>query len=420
MGEVAIETRGTTNEDLLVKFRLLELLKDPSTGRGFDVEIFETRIVERNVKFAHSRCRDWCYKNNQHPDFVSPRECERCFNNEIIDGILTVKQSGDKFPIIGGVPRILPKEILQDEMQRKYPDYLAKHRDKFNVQPGMAYSVEQKKKATVDTFGYQWTTFTDNFDYFKYIFLSFTRPFLDEEDFKNKLVLEIGCGSGRPAVTACRLGAEVVGMDISQAVDTAFQKSLEIPFLHVVQADAYAPPFNQAFDIIYSVGVLQHISNPRRALDGMFKVMSQRSPLVLWVYGKRELWYQPVEWLRSVTTRMPLQMLHGLSFLLALWSEAFLLMPYRLLSRVPACNRLADKIPGRIYARFPFKENVVGWFDRLGAPVTHYFNKQEIMEMLSGAGFTDIKIAERREASASWIVEARRNDVKLTSSKAQL
>jgi hypothetical protein len=102
-------------------------------------------------------------------------------------------------------------------------------------------------------------------------------------------------------------------------------------------------------------------------------------------------------------------MLHGLSIVLAIVSEVFLLIPYRILSRISITKKLADKIPGRIYANFPFRENVVGWFDRLGAPVTHYFSAADVRDMLADAGFQQIKVTARPGASASWIAQATRD-----------
>jgi hypothetical protein len=88
---------------------------------------------------------------------------------------------------------------------------------------------------------------------------------------------------------------------------------------------------------------------------------------------------------------------------LAVVSEGLFLTPYRILSKIPATKRIAEKIPGRIYASFPFRENVLGWFDRLGAPITHYFSKEDVQTMFENAGFKEIEIAPRPGASRSWV-----------------
>lgn len=328
---------------------------------------------------------------------------------EVIEGLLRC-DCGKVYPIIGGIPRLLPDGLLAECLHTHHTSFLERHSARYLAPTGPTQTSDRKAR-TMRAFGYQWTTFGDNFDYFRSLFLSFVHPFLRPEDFAGKLVLEVGCGSGRPASVACSLGAQVVAVDLSEAVEAAYQRSQHYPGLHVVQADAYALPFRPSFDLVYSVGVLQHLPDPPQALLSIARVVGPGCPLVLWVYGKREFWYQPIEWLRRVTTRMPFVPLRALSWILAILSEVFLLVPYRVLSRLPLTRKLAERIPGRIYAQFPFRENVLGWFDRLVAPVTHYFSREDVQGMLEGAGFDQIQVVARPGASASWVAQATRTRV---------
>ncbi|WP_180567703.1 class I SAM-dependent methyltransferase [Spartinivicinus marinus] len=388
---------------------MLEFLKEPSTEEEFEVEVFESCQLSRNIEIKHVRCNQWCHKNNTSPLLINKHECNSCYTLEIISGKLTSKQTKVEYPIIKGVPRILPLDILKDTLEKNYSDFLEKFEEKFSFKFNLKIKSENKNKNIINSFSYQWTTFINNYDHFKDIFLSFTKPFLKEEDFKNKIMLEVGCGSGRPAVTACKMGAEVIGMDISRAVDSAYIQSEKIAMLHIVQADAYAPPFKQKFDVVYSVGVLQHIPSPQKALEGIRTTLSEVSPLILWVYGERELWYKPIELFRKISVKLPHKLLHAISILLAILSELFLLIPYRVMSKISALDKISKKVPGRIYARFPFRENVVGWFDRLSAPVTYYFNQEYIHSLLDKTGYSNIEIAARKNASASWVIRATRN-----------
>lgn len=391
-----------------MKYRLLDFLQHPEDGTGFEVEVFESRDLVREINLDNVQCKTQCHRHNVSTANVDIDACKACYNHEVMAGKLIAKKTGAEYPIVAGVPRILPSELLKERLEKKHIDFLRKYGQRFNENSGFTYDIETAKSKTADAFGYQWNTFVDNYDYFREIFLSFTRPFMDADDFKGKVCLEVGCGSGRPAVTACGLGAEVIGMDISEAVESAYIQTENAPFFHVVQADAYSPPFAQKFDIVYSVGVLQHIPSPKKALQGIQITLSPQSDLILWVYGKRELWYQPIEWSRAITRRIPLRLLHVISIGLALLSEFMLLIPYRILSKIPSTKSMAEKIPGRIYAKYPFKENVVGWFDRLVAPVTYYFEKDEILSLLDETGFDQVKIHARKDASASWVIQARK------------
>jgi SAM-dependent methyltransferase len=301
---------------------------------------------------------------------------------------------------------MLKSQLLTESLVSYHQDFIDHYGDRFGDLAKIKKSEERKKLATLHLFGYQWTTFVENFSYFKEIFLGFVRPFLAPEDFRGKLVLEVGCGSGRPASVAASFGAEVVGIDLSEAVQTAYSLSKHYPLLHVVQGDAYALPFKPCFDFVYSVGVIQHVPDPPAVLMSISRVVAPGRRLIIWVYGVREIWYQPIDWLRKLTVKLPFTMLRVLSYLLAVLTEITLLMPYRILSRIPVLEKVAKKIPGRIYANFPFRENVVGWFDRLGAPVTYYFSREDVEDMLNKADFECIEVVARPDASASWVASA--------------
>lgn len=327
---------------------------------------------------------------------------------EVTEGVLSCPNR-HVFPLIGGIPRLLSDSLLRESLGERYAFFLQRlARDPVAK---TAAAEHGKRLATTRAFGYQWTTFTENYHYFRSIFESFVRPYLQPESFRGKRVLEVGCGSGRPATVAAGFGAEVVAVDLSIAVEAAYAMSLKIDGLHVVQGDAYKLPVKPMFDFVYSVGVLQHILDPRAALLGMARVLLPGQHLVLWVYGVREVWYQPIEWLRKLTTRLPFRVVRGLSHVLALLSEIFLLVPYRILKSIPATANFAESIPGRIYARLPYGENVLGWFDRLVAPVTYYFSEADLRRLLAAAGFVEVQLYARPDASASWVVDCVRAQV---------
>lgn len=393
-----------------MKHRLLDILCCPNCGASFELNVFksERRDVSIPVK-STARCKTKCALSEVVSSQIDPQDCVECYRTEVNEGRLKCEGCGNTYPIIGGVPRILPPSLLDEILRGYHAEFLERYGNEFADLANRQVGADGRKLKTLHAFSYQWTTFVENFNYFKGLFLSFVKPFLGPEDFRDRVVLEIGCGSGRPASVASSFGAEVIATDLSEAVQTAQSLTNYYPMLHVVQSDVYSPPFRPCFDFVYSVGVIQHLPDPGLALCNISKVVAPGRRLIIWVYGVREFWYRPINWLRAITVKMPFRMLHGLSIALAIVSEVFLLIPYRILSRIPITKKLADKIPGRIYANFPFRENIVGWFDRLGAPVTHYFSAADVQDMLANAGFRHIKVTARPGASASWIAQATRD-----------
>jgi glycosyltransferase involved in cell wall biosynthesis/SAM-dependent methyltransferase len=104
-------------------------------------------------------------------------------------------------------------------------------------------------------------------------------------ELQGKLVLDVGCGAGRFLDVASRWGANVIGIDLSFAVE-ASQKNLgHRPNVSVVQADVFRLPFREAtFDAIFSLGVLHHSRDTRQAFLQLPKLLKEGGDLAVWLY----------------------------------------------------------------------------------------------------------------------------------------
>src|SRR5262245_41864469 len=73
---------------------------------------------------------------------------------------------------------------------------------------------------------------------------------LGPDDVRGRVVLDAGVGAGRYAEVMARWGAEVVGVDLTRAVDAAAQNLRGRSGVHLVQADLFALPFrDETFDL---------------------------------------------------------------------------------------------------------------------------------------------------------------------------
>jgi uncharacterized protein YbaR (Trm112 family) len=137
---------------------------------------------------------------------------------EILEGLLSCRKCDREYKIVSGVPRFAD---------------LSK--------------IEQDKLETAENFGWQWTHFTQADAKYNEQFLGWLQP-VKPVFFQGKIVLEGGCGKGRHTSLAANWGAkEVVGIDLSAAVESAFQATRRLPNAHIVQADIYKLPFKKAF-----------------------------------------------------------------------------------------------------------------------------------------------------------------------------
>ncbi len=112
--------------------------------------------------------------------------------------------------------------------------------------------------------------------------------------YRGKRVLEIGSGSGIDSAEFGRNGAEVVGLDFTKTGASSTRDTLNEAGLssNVVRAMAQSLPFREdAFDCVYSFGVLHHIPDVRRPMQEIKRVLSSGGDFICMLYNKNSLLY---------------------------------------------------------------------------------------------------------------------------------
>ncbi len=116
-------------------------------------------------------------------------------------------------------------------------------------------------------------------------------------DLAGKLVLDAGCGGGRYARLVGSHGARVIAADLSSAVVKAALLCESLPDVLVLQADLLNLPLAEGvFDLVYSIGVLHHTPDPRRAFGEIARRVKLGGRLAVWLYRRNT---PPQEWLNS-------------------------------------------------------------------------------------------------------------------------
>jgi SAM-dependent methyltransferase len=133
------------------------------------------------------------------------------------------------------------------------------------------------------------------------------------EEIQGKLVLDVGCGTGRFAEVASRWGARVVGIDLSSAAEVAAHNLADRKSVTIFQADVFAPPFAlESFDFIYSIGVLHHTPNCEQAFKVLPSFLKPGGTIAIWLYSGYHNWYRFSDLYRKFTHRLPARWLHTL------------------------------------------------------------------------------------------------------------
>jgi ubiquinone/menaquinone biosynthesis C-methylase UbiE len=131
-------------------------------------------------------------------------------------------------------------------------------------------------------------------------------------DFTGKKVLDVGSGNGYVLAKYAAEGAEVFGIDITEAGIDLCRKRFENLGLqgNFQVADAQDIPFpDNTFDCVCSMGVLHHVPNTQKALDEIYRVLKPGGRLIVMFYHRNSAKYQFTYRVRSWVTGKCMQQL---------------------------------------------------------------------------------------------------------------
>jgi len=340
---------------------------------------------------------------------------------EVSEGVLLAEQRGLWYPVTRGIPRLLSPELFD----RK--GFVAEHRGRLQRLgiPVAAERVEddltEVKQRTSESFGFEWKEYRrfgwDDpvFDLERERRVFLRKTVSTEEDWAGRLVLDAGCGNGRYSYWAAKFGAQVVAMDLSNAVDSAARNIGDLD-LHLVQGDIFRPPFAaDTFDVVFSIGVLMLTGDARRATLSLARLVAPGGHMSINVYGKGNPVYEFNDRLiRRFTTVMDLPSLHRFAGRMARLAD--FCDRHHLLNVVNALIRLENH-PHCIFdwyspasATHHTEEEVAGWFRQGGLEVLVVESGREnssnrmVGRMLGAAAFragSSVRVLGRKPADST-------------------
>ena len=307
---------------------------------------------------------------------------------EIISGLLHCAAE-HWFPIVRGIPRMLPDAIaehwptIQHLIPQPVPASLTGLIASLNSQRTAGYH-----RATRENFSHEWDhhelggktwgmELSDRVQWF------FVDPLqIQKEDLAGKLMLDAGCGNGSQSVAYTTLGLEVIAVDLSSGLEKgyAFRQLLsgaKPERVHFVQADLQHPPLAaNILDIIHSAGVLHHTPDTLTTFRALRPLLRPGGTFYLWLYKYEKLVTPLVNSIRAVSTKIPPATFARIANLLA--------VPF-----IGFC-RTVDALGIRDYSSMNRREAALALMDIFGAPYAYYHSYDEVLGWYEAEGFGEV------------------------------
>ncbi|MBN8593977.1 MAG: methyltransferase domain-containing protein [Anaerolineae bacterium] len=187
--------------------------------------------------------------------------------NQVLQGTLKCSACATLYPIIRGVPRLLPSNATADLLT------------------GAAYkhffdSVAPSGSAGDDVL-YGNTLSDEITDFLKKTGLSSLAAL------QGALILDAGCGIGRIDGALAEHAGGVLAFDITPAVEQAFVAWKDRPTVHIAQASMTAIPIaDGTIDLAWCDGVLPYVSDFEQSLRELLRTRAVNGRLYTWSYDE--------------------------------------------------------------------------------------------------------------------------------------
>lgn len=315
---------------------------------------------------------------------------EADFNVEILHGTFLNDRLKIMYPIFRGVPRLLVF------LHKLIPIFELEFVDQINKLKNSGYRFPNDLSIpgeinVLSSFSEEWTSYGYNEEVYwgqktEVYNASLKTTLRPNVDLTGKLVLEVGIGSGGSANFLCKeFNSISFGVDLGYSVDVAFSNFSANPFLHMVQASVFNLPFSkQAFDFVYSHGVIHHTFSTRLAFDKLAAVTAAGGKTYVWVYShlnesrtlKRKFIMLLEQLIRPWCSRLPD------------WLQTLVLLPIAPLYIMHQNTIQQNDKKGM--AKYKWREAMHAARDRFTPRYIHRHSEEEVMKWFADAGYREI------------------------------
>lgn len=262
--------------------------------------------------------------------------------------------------------------------------------------PSSDFEKHADQKGSPDRFGYSWDRFNELTPEQESQFQLWTVHLSPQRDWKGKSFLDAGCGAGRNSHWAMSYGADsCVSIDLDERSLAAARRNLaKFPSADVRACSIYDIPYQDRFDIVFSIGVIHHLDNPAFAVSKLAQAARPGGSVLIWVYGYENLEFyvnvlNPVR--KLMFSWMPLGLVRILAYFPAGLLWGMLRMGFAPLAYL------------KMLRTFSLRHIHHICFDQMLPKIANYWRKDEAIGLLQQAGLRDVKAEWVNEVSWSVI-----------------
>lgn len=217
------------------------------------------------------------------------------------------------------------------------------------------------------------------------------------EDFRDKRVLDAGCGSGQHISIVAPYAREAVGVDLN-ASNIAKRRNATNTNVSIIDGDVATITFPITFDVVYCIGVIHHTDNPDATFENLARLTAPGGRTIIWTYSHEGNYLNStlVEGVkRLIVSKLPKPVIRAISILLT----AFIYIPVYTIYLLPL-RFLPFYEYFQNWRKLSWNTNELNVFDKLNAPTTHFITKERITRWFESNGYCDISITPYR--GVSW------------------
>jgi len=285
------------------------------------------------------------------PDCHAPFNLKsaRLAEGQIVSGDLQCTACAGEYPVVKGIPRLLPENVRTDNYSRNFQYYwLNMNWPRHDFNRGRFYQLTE------------W------------------RP----QDIQGKYVMDAGCGGGRWVYQFADAGAkEIVAFDYTLAIERAQEICSRFSHIHYIQADIFRMPFREnLFDIVHCHGVLMATPDPKKGVENLARRVRPGGELAILLYRNLTAVQQMIDDLVcGITSRLPTRMMYYLTVLPTLFEY------------VPGAVPVFENII-HLSGQPDFTLKHLHNFDWYTCQYRHRNSPVEVRQWLNEFGFTDTKV----------------------------